>query len=58
MILHPSFFAYSDESWKGSTNGENNYGIVTESGTIKNTYSAITAFRSSNGYKSVIKPNL
>ena len=58
QFLGYSFFAYSDESWKGSTNGENNYGIVTESGTIKNTYSAITAFRSSNGYKSVIKPNL
>ena len=57
-FLGYSLFAYSDESWKGTSNGENNYGIVTESGTIKHTYSAVTAFKSSSGYNSVIKPNL
>ena len=57
-FLGYSLFSYSDETWKGATNGERNYGIITESGQIKNTYSAITAFKSSSGYNSVIKSNL
>jgi hypothetical protein len=57
-FLGYSLFEYSDESWKGSANGENNYGIVTESGSVKNSYSAITDFQSSDGFHNVIKPNL
>ena len=57
-FLGYSLFAYSDESWKGAASGENSYGIVTEAGTIKNSYSAVTNFKSTSGFSSVIKPNL
>ncbi len=57
-FLGYSLFEYADEQGKGSANGENNYGKVTESGSIKNTYSAITDFQSSDGFQNVIKPNL
>jgi len=55
-FLGYSLFAYSDESWKGAASSS--YGIVTEAGTIKNSYSAVTNFKSSPGFSSVIKPNL
>ena len=57
-FLGYELFEYSDESWKGAANGENNYGIMTENGDIKSTYSAVTDFQSSDGFSSVIKPNL
>ena len=57
-FLGYELFAYADESWKGAANRENNYGIVTENGAVKSTYSAVTAFQSSNGFSSVIKSSL
>jgi hypothetical protein len=57
-FLGYELFAYSDEKWKGAANGENNYGIITENGAIKSTYSAVTAFQSNNGFKSAIKSSL
>jgi hypothetical protein len=48
-------FAFADESWKGSGSGENNYGIVTESGVQKKTYAAITAFKASSGFQNLVK---
>jgi hypothetical protein len=38
-------FSYSDESWKGNHLNENNYGIVTETGSPKSTYYAIENFK-------------
>lgn len=57
-FLGYELFAYSDESWKGAANRENNYGIITENGSQKSTYSAVTSFQSSNGFRSVIKSSL
>jgi len=57
-FLGYELFAYSDESWKGAANGENNYGIMKENGALKSTYSAVTSFQSSNGFRSVIKSSL
>lgn len=39
-----NYFSYSDESWKGSLNNENNYGLLTENGDKKNILNAIEDF--------------
>lgn len=44
-------FSYSNESWKGDNNGENNYGIVRENGERKDGYHAVEHFKSTDAYK-------
>lgn len=51
-------FSYSNESWKGNHNGENNYGIIKENGDIKEAFHAIREFKNSDGYKNTIKSTL
>lgn len=46
--LGVSLFSYSNESWKGSFNGENNYGLLTESGDKKSIYKAVFEFKKIN----------
>jgi hypothetical protein len=48
-------FSLTNESWKGSHNGENNYGILTENGEPKNAYYAIREFKNTDAYKQNIK---
>ncbi len=51
-------FSYSNESWKGSHNGENNYGIIKENGECKSGFYALREFKNNNKFNFVIKPNL
>lgn len=51
-------FSYSNESWKGSHNGENNYGIITENGDPKDGYYAIYEFKKTDTFNSTIKKKL
>lgn len=48
-------FSYSNESWKGSGHGENNYGILTEDGREKQTYYAIRDFKNTDAFRQTIK---
>jgi len=48
-------FSYSDESWKGNHNGENNYGLIKENEEVKDAYYAILEFKNSIAYKNHIK---
>lgn len=48
-------FSLTNESWKGSHNGENNYGILTENGEPKNAYYAIREFKNTDAFKQNIK---
>jgi hypothetical protein len=51
-------FSYSNESWKGTHNGENNYGIITENGNPKEGYHAIREFKNTDAFKNTIKLKL
>lgn len=51
-------FSYTNESWKGSQNGENNYGILKENGDTKDAYYAIREFKNTDVFKQNIKPSL
>lgn len=51
-------FSYSNESWKGRTNGENNYGLLTEDGEPKSGYYAIREFKNTGIFNTIIKSNL
>lgn len=51
-------FSYSNESWKGNHNGENNYGIITENGIPKDGYYAIREFKNTDAFKNTIKLKL
>lgn len=51
-------FSYSNESWKGESNGENNYGIIKENGEPKDAYYAIREFTTTDIYKQLIKTSL
>lgn len=51
-------FSYSNESWKGTHNGENNYGIITENGNPKDGYYAIREFKNTDAFKNTIKQQL
>lgn len=51
-------FSYSNESWKGNQNGENNYGIIAENGRFKEGFHAIKEFKNSNEYRDYIKSSL
>lgn len=48
-------FSYSNENWKGIKNNENNYGIITENGYIKQSYNAILNFKNTDEFKKYIK---
>jgi hypothetical protein len=48
-------FSYSNESWKGGHNGENNYGILKENGEPKSGYYAIREFSKTEVFKQNIK---
>lgn len=43
-------FSFANESWKGSLNGEDNYGILTESGQKKDGFYAIEQFKNSSEF--------
>lgn len=51
-------FSFANEAWKGSNNGENNYGIVTENGDPKSTYGAIAEFKKQPIFSQYIKSTL
>ena len=51
-------FSYTNESWKGSHNGENNYGILTEDGNPKSAFYAIREFKNTDAFKQNIKTSL
>ncbi len=42
--LGVSLFSYTDESWKGSANGENSYGIINEQGIQKDLYNCVLGY--------------
>ncbi len=44
-------FSYSNESWKGQANGENNYGLITEEGQKKDGYYAVEQFKAGDAFK-------
>lgn len=48
-------FSYTNESWKGGHNGENNYGILKENGEPKAGYHAIREFSKTDAFKQNIK---
>lgn len=48
-------FSFTNESWKGSHNGENNYGILTENGDKKNGYYAVENFKNTDQFKQCIR---
>jgi len=48
-------FSFSNESWKGAGNSENNYGILEENGIKKNGYYAIENFKNSEEYRKYIR---
>ena len=51
-------FSYCNETWKGSHNGESNYGIIKEDGSAKDAFFAIREFKNTDAYKSSIKSKL
>jgi hypothetical protein len=51
-------FSFTNESWKGSHNGENNYGIIKENGEPKDAYYAIREFTKTDVFKQNIPNNL
>jgi hypothetical protein len=48
-------FSFTNESWKGNHQGENNYGILTEDGKEKKTFKAIQNFKNTDAFKLNIK---
>ena len=53
LLRYPKYLgieilSYTDESWKGNSNNNNSYGILTEGGEKKSTYQAILDFNNLN----------
>jgi hypothetical protein len=48
-------FSFTNESWKGGHNGENNYGILMENGDKKAGYYAIESFKGTDQFKQNIR---
>ncbi len=44
LLWGASLFEFSNEAWKGSTNGENNYGLITDRGIKKPTFFAVQSY--------------
>lgn len=51
-------FAFSFESWKGGSNGENRYGLLTENGEPTNVYYAVLEFKKQPVFSQCIKSSL
>ena len=51
--LGVSLFSFTNESWKGNTQGENNYGLLHENGEPKNLYNAIVNFTNTTQCKEI-----
>lgn len=48
-------FSFTNESWKGNHNGENNYGILMENGDKKSGYYAVESFKGTDQFKQNIR---
>lgn len=53
-----TLFSFSNENWKGCTNNENNYGILTETGEPKRGWGAVKEILKTNEFRDLIPENL